>query len=167
MKPIDFAALNEVVLKQEAALQFEHFNSRDAWDLGKLIVEEIFSAGIEMTVCIRKLNGYVMFQYTTDKTALNNQNWMTRKFNTVSVMERSSLGLAVTAQITNEVVLTHGLDVNQYVFCGGGFPIKIKGSGIVAVVTVSNLPHVQDHNFLVRCLSKYLGVDVPEIDVEF
>ena len=167
MNTVDFPVLNELILKQESALQFEHFNSRDAWELGKLIVEEMFSGGVELSVCIRKLNGCIMFQYASEKTSLNNQNWMRRKFNTVSVMERSSLGMAVVSQITGQSVATHGLSDNAYVFCGGGFPIRIKGSGIVAVATVSNLPHVQDHNFLVRCLSKYLNVDVPEVDVEF
>ncbi len=148
-------------------LQFDRFNSRDVWELGKLFVEEMLSSDIEMTVCIRKLNGYILFQYSTEKTALNNQNWMMRKFNTVSLMEKSSLGMAVMSQITKEDVPTHGLSDKEYVFCGGGFPVKIKGSGIVAVITVSNLPHVQDHNFIVRCLTKYLGVDVPLVDVEF
>lgn len=167
MSAVDFEAINMLIQRQEELLQFEHFNSRHAWELGKLMVEKVFSDGINMSVCIRKLNGYIMFQYSSEKTTLNNQNWMMRKFNTVSLMERSSLGASVISQITKQDVAVHGLSDKEYVFCGGGFPVKIKGSGIVAVITVSNLPHVQDHNFIVMCLSKFLGVDVPLVDVEF
>ncbi len=167
MNNVDFPAVDTLILKQEDALQFEHFNNRDAWELGKLMVEEALLNGVEIAICIRKMNGNILFQYATEKTTINNQNWMMRKFNTVSLMERSSLGAAVTSHITGETVATHGLSDKDFVFCGGGFPVRIKNSGLTAVITVSNLPHVQDHNYIIRCLSKYLGADVPEVDAEF
>jgi len=167
MGTIDFIAINKLILEQEERLQFEHFNSRDAWDIGKMMVEEIFTSGIELSVCIRQLNGNIMFQYATEKTSLNNQNWMIRKFNMVSLMQRSSLGATAVSHITNEGLLVHGLSNEDYVFCGGGFPVRIKGSGICAVITVSNLPHVQDHNFIVKCLCKYLSVDLPLVNDDF
>ncbi len=167
MNTVDFTAVNELILKQEDILQFEHFNNRDAWDLGKLMAEEAFSGGTEIAICIRKLNGNIVFQYATEKTTINNQNWMMRKFNTVSLTERSSLGAAVMSHITGETVATHGLSDKEFVFCGGGFPVRIKHSGLTAVITVSNLPHVEDHNFIVRCLCKYFGEDIPEVDAEF
>jgi len=167
MSNMEYKTAAELIIKQEAMLQFEHFNNQDAWELGKLIVEEIHKNDIELAICIRKLNGNIIFQYMTEKTNLNNQNWMNRKFNTVSLMERSSLGAAVVSKINKEEVITHGLSDSEYIFCGGGFPIKIKKSGIVAVLTVSNLPHVKDHDFIVRCLSKYLRVvGVPEVDLD-
>lgn len=167
MNSVDFSAVNQLILQQEAALQFDRFNSRVAWELGKMMAEAAMSAGTQIAICIRRLNGYILFQYATDETTINNQNWMMRKFNTVSLMERSSLGAAVMSRITGETVATHGQSDKDYVFCGGGFPIRIKDSGIVGVITVSNLPHVQDHNFIIRNLSKYLGVDIAEVEVDF
>lgn len=41
-------------------------------------------------------NGCIAFQYCPDGTNLLNQKWMERKFNTVSMMERSSLLSALT-----------------------------------------------------------------------
>ncbi|MDA3845107.1 MAG: heme-binding protein [Vallitaleaceae bacterium] len=167
MSQMTYNEANELIMKQEEMLRFEHFNNQDAWELGKLIVEEIHKKGIELAVCIRKLSGNIIFQYATEKTNLNNQNWMNRKFNTVSLMERSSLGVTVVSKMTKEDVITHGLSENDYIFCGGGFPVRIKGSGIVAVITVSNMPHVKDHDFIVGCLSKYLRVtEVPELDMD-
>lgn len=167
MDSADLKKADDILLKQEEMLQFEHFNGRDVWDLGKLMVEEMYNQDIDMTINIRQLNGRVLFHYAAEKTALIHQNWMNRKFNTVSLMERSSLAVTVTSKITGEDVATHGLSDQEYVFCGGGFPIRVNGGRIVAVVLVSNLPHVKDHAFMVKCLAKYLGkTDVPELDME-
>ncbi len=161
---MNVAKLDRIVREQEALLKFEHFNSRDAWDLGKLMVEEALAENLDIAICIRKLNGYILFQYGSEGTSLNNQNWMQRKFNTVMHTERSSLGMYLSSKITGEDVPFHGLDSKTYVFCGGGFPVYVQGVGTVAVVTVSNLPHVEDHTFLTNCLAKYLNQnDIPVI----
>lgn len=162
---MNFAKLDKIVRAQEALLRFDHFNSRDAWDLGKFMVEQALAENIDISICIRKLNGYILFQYGSEGTSLNNQAWMERKFNTVMHTERSSLGMYISSKLTGEDVSVHGLDSKSYVFCGGGFPIYVQGVGTIAVLTVSNLPHVEDHKFITNCLSKYLiKADVPEID---
>jgi uncharacterized protein (UPF0303 family) len=116
MSQMTYNEANELIMKQEEMLRFEHYNNQDAWELGKLIVEEIHKK---------------------------------------------------VSKMTKEDVITHGLSENDYIFCGGGFPVRIKGSGIVAVITVSNMPHVKDHDFIVGCLSKYLRVtEVPELDMD-
>lgn len=162
---MNFAKLDKIVRAQEALLRFDHFNSRDAWDLGKFMVEQALAENIDISICIRKLNGYILFQYGSEGTSLNNQAWMERKFNTVMHTERSSLGMYISSKLTGEDVSVHGLDSKSYVFCGGGFPIYVQGVGTIAVLTVSNLPHVEDHKFITNCLSKYLNkADVPEID---
>ena len=162
---MNFAELDKIVREQESLLRFAHFGSRDAWDLGKLMVEETMAGHVDMSICIRKLNGFILFQYGSDGTSLNNQAWMQRKFNTVAHTERSSLGMYITSKLTGEDIPFHGLDTKAYVFCGGGFPVYVQGVGTVAVLTVSNLPHVEDHNFIVNCLAKYLKLgNVPAID---
>lgn len=49
-----------------------------------------------------------------------------------------------------------GLTGEFFIFAGGGFPIRLKAGEIVAILTVSNLPHMDDHKFIVRVLSEYL-----------
>jgi len=163
----DYSVAVKIIKKQEALLQFESFSNQVAWEIGQLMVGEILKTGIELAVSIRKLNGNIIFQYASENTNLNNQNWMNRKFNTVKLMERSSLAVTCLSKITLEDVQTHGLSDQDYVFCGGGFPVRIKGGGIVCIITVSNLPHVRDHEFIVKCVSEYLKVtDVPVVDME-
>ena len=110
---------------------------------------------MQLAVAIRRLNGTSIYQHLTDGTNHINQNWMERKFNTVSYFERSSLG-ALEA-ISGETVEVHGLAKDKFIFVGGGFPIRLKTGEMVAVLTVSNLHHMDDHKFIVRVLSEYLG----------
>ncbi len=162
----DLKKAEAILRAQEDKLQFEAFKNEDALKLGMLMVDEIKARGIELAVCIRKVNGNIIFQYATEGTNLNNQRWMQRKFNTVCYMETSSLLAAVMSDITGEKVATHGLSETEYKFVGGGFPVRIKGSGITMVITVSNLPHEEDHGFIVDCVSKYLGITVPAMEEE-
>ena len=161
-----FDKAKETAERQEELLQFDQFNNETAWELGKLCVEEIKRRGIDMAVCIRKINGNIIFQYQTEGTTINNQCWMRRKFNSVIYYESSSLLATINANISGETLTDCGLSKSDYVLCGGGFPIRIKGSGIYMVLTVSNLPHEQDHAFIVDVLSKFLGVEAPQIEGE-
>jgi len=69
------------------------------------------------------------------------------------------------AAISGEQVPTHGLSDHDYVLCGGGFPIRLRTGELVAVLTVSNLPHMEDHQFIVESLAEWLRVDgVPSLN---
>ncbi|MDD2958466.1 MAG: heme-binding protein [Lachnospiraceae bacterium] len=161
-------AINEITLQQDELLRFTHFSNRDALELGNFMANRMYAEKKEMSVAIRKLNGMVIFQYLTEKTGLNNQNWMDRKFRTVSAMERSSLGVWVASELNGEPPAVHGLSELEYVFAGGGFPIRLTSGELVAVLTVSNLPHIKDHDFLIRSLKEWLKMpdvpDVPDMD---
>ncbi len=106
-----------------------------------------------------------MFQYMTENTGMNNQTWMLRKFNTVAAMETSSLQQWAAAELNNEPVSAHGMNSEQYVFAGGGFPIKLKNGMMAAVLTVSNRPHLKAHGLMVKWLKEYLNMpEVPEYE---
>lgn len=161
----NYAHIIEAVKAQEALLRFDHFTNRDAWELGSFLAGRVHDQKIDMAISIRKLNGSIIFQYLTDNTSMNNQNWMQRKFNTVCQMESSSLLAWATSALKNQSLEVHGLSTKDYALCGGGFPIRLKTGEIVAVLIVSNLPHKQDHGFIINSLSEWLGVpDVPAIE---
>ena len=155
----NFKQVSEITRRQEELLRYDQFSARDAWKLGEFMVKRIYDAGIDMSVAIRRVNGYVIFQHCTENTALNNQNWMRRKFNSVITMNRCSLGCWADANLSGEDAQFHGLNSSDYVFCGGGFPIRLKTGEMVAVLTVSNLPHEQDHGFIIESLAEYLHIN--------
>ena len=160
----DYKKIEETVKKQEQMLRFEHFSNKDAWEFGSFMVQKAYNEGIELAIVIRKLNGNIVFQHCTEGTNLCNENWMLRKFHTVSMMERSSFGFWAESMSKGESLATHALDEKDYALCGGGFPIWLKSGEIVGVAIVSNLPHEQDHGFIVDAMSEYLQIsDVPRI----
>ena len=162
----DFEKAMAIVGEQEEKLQFDHFSAADAWDFGSFLVQETRERGIDMSICIRKPNGKTVFQYASDGTNSTNEIWMKRKYNTVNLFEHSSMMVALILQSRGESFETQGLSIKDYVGCGGGFPIRVKGTGIVMILTVSNLPHEMDHAFMVESMSKYLGVEVPALNME-
>lgn len=160
----DYERIHEITKKQEELLKFEHFSNRDAWELGKFLVQCIYDRNIDLAVAIRKPDGNIIFQYATEGTNLGNENWMRRKYNTVSELRCCSLGAWADSFLTGKTVEARGLDEADYVFCGGGFPICLRTGEMAAVLTVSNLPHEQDHEFIAEALEQWLDVEgVPHL----
>jgi len=164
MDHIDYAGVVRTALEQEKMLRFERFTNEDAWELGCFLVRCAREAGVAMAVAIRKLNGNVVFQYCSEGTTLSNEKWMRRKFHTVQLTEGCSLRAWASSILKGQDLAAQGLDPLDYALCGGGFPIRLVTGELAGVVTVSNLPHLEDHAFLVSALARYLGArDVPQI----
>lgn len=160
----DYAQIAGIVKSQEDMLRFDHFTARDAWELGAFIVSRVYDEGLDMAVCIRKMNGHILFQHCTQGTTLSNQQWMQRKFNTASLTEGASLRAWATLSLKAQTPQDQGVSPLDYAYCGGAFPIRLKTGELVAMAIVSNLPHRDDHRFVVRCIAQHLGVSgVPEI----
>ena len=160
---MELEKMRDTCAQQEALLRFESFDNQTAWELGNLMVAELKRRDLKVCVAIWSLTGYVLFQYAAAGTTVNNQNWMRRKFNTVRLMEKSSLAARAAAELSGEGVEQAGLDPREYVFCGGGFPIRLKSGELVAVALASGLPDTEDHAFLVEALGRYLGVEAPQV----
>lgn len=162
MNEIHHAQIVSITLEQEARLRFAHFSNKDAFALGCFIAEKAEAAGVAMAIAIRKLNGNIVFQYCSAGTTLSNEKWMRRKFNTVALTEGCSLRAWASSILKGQDLAAQGLDPMDYALCGGGFPIRLVSGELVAVLTVSNLPHLEDHAFLVDALCEYLSAtDVP------
>ena len=166
-KQFSLAEAADILRRQEELLRVDSFSNHSAWELGCRMVEESAHRGIGLAVCIRKLNGNIVFQAAGDETDLTNQLWMERKYHTVSLMERSSLLAMVTCRLQGQSIKGMGLSDANYVLCGGGFPIRARDGSLLMVATVSALPHEQDHAFLVDCLSKYLDIPTPQLPENF
>lgn len=157
-----------ILAMQEEILQFSHFTNEDAWELGRLMVAEAARNHLPVAVSIRLNNGYTVFQYGFSGTNYNNELWMSRKFNTVRNMEMSSLRLFMILKKNGETLEERGLNSQDYVACGGGFPIRVSGVGVIGSVIVSGLDHMADHEFAMACISQYLRIDgIPRLPVKF
>lgn len=156
-----------VLEMQEEILQFRHFTNADAWELGSLMVSEAKIKGLPIAISIRLNSGFTVFQYGFDGTNYDNECWMQRKANTVKRMEISSLRLFTDLKQSGKTMEERFLDEAEYACCGGGFPLRIEEAGVIGVILVSGLNHVADHDFIIKCLGKYLHMDeVPRIKTE-
>lgn len=159
-----FAELLDMLELQEDVLQFRHFTNSDAWELGSFMVQEARKNGLKIAISIRLNSGVTVFQHFMDGARLNNEHWMQRKFNVVNEMETSSLYLYTKLKKTNRTMADIFLEEKNYANAGGGFPIRIEDVGVIGAILVSGMNHVADHDFIIKCLAKYLHTDeVPRI----
>ena len=152
----------EIVKKQEERLKFDHFDNEDAWKLGCVIVNNAREAQVSISVEIW-INGYQVFRYGFPGTNNFNDIWMQRKVNTVNMFHRSSLRVHYMPCVGEDDIYVDGLlDPTEFGNMGGGFPIYVKGTGVIGAVAVSGLTHTQDHQLAVDGIAKYLGVSYVE-----
>lgn len=152
---------------QEEVLQFSHFTNADAWELGSALVHEAKERELTLGIQIRLNSGLIVFQHAFDEINCYNMQRLERKLNTVKIMEKSSLYMYMLLQKANETLEDLSLSDENVGFYGGGFPIRLEDSVVIGGVAVSGIGHVQDHDFLIKVLSRYLHVDeVPRIGAE-
>lgn len=142
--------------QEERTLQFERFSREDALKLGLAVLETLKKypdpAAVEITV-----NGLVVFRYMPEGTLPDNALWLERKRNTVELMHMSSLHFLAWLEAHGETMADRKLPADDYAAGGGGFPIILKGTGVVGSVCVSGLPHEDDHQSVVDTIAAYLG----------
>lgn len=151
--------LNEIINmceNQENILQFEHFTKSDALELGMLLVayakEKEYAVAIDITV-----NGYQIFRYGFEGTNIHNDMWIKRKINMVNAVNLSTFHVHWILENTGKNISDDWhLNPNDYATFGGGFPITIKGVGVIGSICVSGRPHEEDHQMIIDVLSKYL-----------
>lgn len=145
----------EFYKKQEDDCQFTAFNNDTAWELGCILVNRAKNESLPILIDIA-FNGHTLFKYCAKGATGYNDQWVLRKQNTVYLQEMSSIRFGLEMQLKGEDFDTH-LDPYDYATCGGGFPIIIKGTGVVGCITVSGLKDTEDHQVIVDALMEYLG----------
>lgn len=140
------------LLHQEETLQFSRFSSDTALQLGLGIVEAAKLAHQSVLVEIR-FGDLQLFQHAMEGCNPDNVDWVRRKVNVVRRFARSSfyMGTLYRSKGTDFDTAT-GLDPREYAAHGGAFPLRIRGAGMVGVVTVSGLPQAEDHALAVAVL---------------
>ena len=146
-------------VKQENALQFAKFDEADAWKLGCQMREAAASAKLPFLIEIR-MAGRQLFVSALPGTSPDNVDWVRRKANSVMRFHKSTYRLGREGELRNSPFdASRGIEVADFANHGGGFPIHIKGVGVVGAVVVSGVPQRQDHEFAVEQIAIFLGLD--------
>lgn len=148
---------------QEERLQFDSFNADTALDVGMRLKALIASRGAKAAFDIQ-LAGHPLFFYAMSGTTPDNVDWIRRKRNVVMRFHKSSYAFSLGVQKNgHSLVERFGAGTDQLILSGGGFPIRLRGSGVVGSITVSGLPQRDDHGVIVEVLAAMLGQDISEL----
>ena len=143
--------------QHEEELVFARFDHHDAWRLGSLIASRAIAGGHGVAIDIRRHN-MVLFRCVLPGPTADQEEWIRRKSASVLRFERSTALLA-------EEFAAKGFDPTQggwlapedFTLAGGSFPIRVRGTGVVAAVTASGLSSVDDHQLGVDGIRTYLA----------
>ena len=153
------AAAEDIALikTQEQDLVFSEFDETVAFKLGSAVRDRALAEGLSLVVDVRTWDRQMFFSATAG-TSADNAEWVRRKINTVRRFQRPSYRMVLER---GEVPFSpqSGADPADYVIAGGGFPIRVKGAGIVGCLTISGLPGRNDHGVAVAALCDHLGLD--------
>lgn len=146
------------IVEQERGLVFPAFDEHAAFAIGSLIRERAVRETLGLVADVR-LWDRPLFYCAMPGTTADNPNWVRRKANTVQRLHKSSYRVALESGGTDRLFPPHrGLPAEDYVMAGGGFPIRVRGVGVIGAVTVSGLHERDDHEVAVAAICDYLGV---------
>lgn len=148
-----------LIKKQETELVFAEFDELVAHALGERVRERALREKLVIVVDIRTWDRQHYFMALPGTTA-DNSEWVRRKVNMVRQVQKSSYRAVLENKTDADHFLPRrGLDNADFVLAGGGFPIRVKGAGVIGCVTVSGLHERDDHQVAVDAICEELGVD--------
>jgi uncharacterized protein (UPF0303 family) len=155
-EPIALIPALEAELSRFTLDSFEH---NDAWRLGVLLTELAIERDHAVTIDVRRPH-QILFHHSRPGTTADNDAWVERKARTAFRYEESSW-LVRQRFLARGVAFedASGLDPQQYASYGGAIPVRVKGAGVVAVVTVSGLSQLADHELVVEGLTALTATD--------
>jgi uncharacterized protein (UPF0303 family) len=102
--------------------------------------------------------GQRLFHAALEGTSPDNDDWVERKSRVVRRFGHSSLYMGTKARAAASTFEEQtGLDPAGYAAHGGSFPVTVRRVGVVGSVTVSGLPQLDDHSFVVDQLALFLA----------
>ena len=140
------------LLQQEWDAVLLHFSQQDAFDLG-MAVRELAAENRENISVSIKRGMQLAFFCAGAQTSQDNEHWIRRKRNVVERHGHSSLYIRCCYDDNDASYYQKlGTSPADYAIHGGGFPIRIQGTGVVGSIIVSGLAGEEDHDLCYRGL---------------
>jgi uncharacterized protein (UPF0303 family) len=149
--------------KQEQQAQFQSFSEEIAFDLGSVVYGIARGKRAPVVINIRT-SDRALFHAAMPGATPDNDEWVRRKSNVVLRYHVSSLQFGDSLALKDRVINPDmGIDMMNFAGHGGSFPIRVKKAGVVAAITVSGLPQLDDHRMIIDALDQYLKIELPKI----
>ena len=153
--PEDTADLISALQRQEEELVLDSFDHADAWALGVVLVDLAQAAGHPVGIDIRR-PGLILFRAALPGITPDQDSWISRKAALVLRMESSSALVDARLSAAGVNAAAIGWLGPEYAVTGGSFPLRVRGVGVVAAVTVSGLSSREDHDLAVEGIRRHL-----------
>ena len=145
------------LLTQEDELALDHFDLGDAIGLGETALALARESGHPVLIEVRH-GERIAFRAALPGTTADNDDWLERKRRVVRRFEHSTMAIRVRYE-------EQGTDFNtatalvetEYAAHGGGWPVRVRGVGVVGFLGISGLPQVQDHELIVATLRAFIA----------
>ena len=159
---LDREARVAILKKQEQQAQFQSFTEEIAFDLGSVVYGIARGKRAPVVINIRT-SDRALFHAAMPGATPDNDEWVRRKSNVVLRYHVSSLQFGDTLALKGRVINPDmGIDMMNFASHGGSFPIRVKKAGVVAAITVSGLPQLDDHRMIIEALDQYLKIELPK-----
>ena len=147
------------IAEQERLLVFSAFDEATAFEIGSAIRARGLAEGLGIIVDIRTFDRPLFYAALPGSTA-SNPDWARRKINVVRRFLKSTYRMVLEQQRPDRTFKPgEGIGIEDYVLAGGGFPITVKGAGVIGAIAVSGLPEREDHAVVVDALCDHLGIE--------
>lgn len=150
----DHESLIAALREQEESLVLAGFDQADAWSLGRRMTEKALAAGLGVAIEIRR-PGSVLFSVSLPGASPDRMVWATKKGSVVLRLDKSS-ALAAAEFGDFDPATIGWLSHEEFAVAGGSFPIRVKGVGLVAAVSVAGLSSEDDHALAADTLREWL-----------
>ena len=146
----------EQLVSEQDSLQFSRFDFDDAFAIGLDLVETARKDKLMITVDVA-INGQQLFHAALPGTSPDNDQWVARKNRVVGHFFRSSYYIAKFLEAKDKSIEdVFGLPSRDFAPFGGAVPVMLKGTGVIGTVTVSGLPHQEDHRMVIEAIRRHL-----------
>ena len=150
----DYKTMIAMCVEQEEKFQFEHFSREDALKIGLKLHENAKEQPVAVEITV---NGLVVFRYFAEGAKPDSELWLARKRNAVELTESSSLRMFAEMEAAGQTFADRKLCGDDYA-AGGGFPIALRGTGVIGSICVSGFDdHLDDHQLVINTLAEYLA----------
>lgn len=141
--------------EQSEKLTLSAFDSAHAVELGERALAIARPRELPVTIEVWHV-GRLMFKAALPGTSPDNDEWLRRKRNVTERFDNSTLAVRVKYEERGEEFNeATSLPLDDYAAHGGGWPIRVRGVGTVGFFGISGLPQVEDHAFIVECLTAF------------
>lgn len=150
--------LISAIERQEQALVLPHFDEATAFEIGSALRSAALAIGASVAIDVRASHRRLYFTALPGSTP-DNEEWARRKGNLALRCHSASLRVGLLLELEGRQPWPDAvLKVEDYCVHGGGFPVRVDGTGVVGCIGLSGLPSREDHELIVSVLAHRLGL---------